>query len=192
MRNKSGKHHADGSSPLDSVKGFDSASPRTSHTEPDGALRIDLIEGVRFRLARPVSHQHGHLSEAYRVDWGVTDLPIAQVTLTVTFPGQVRAWGIHQNTLDRLFAASGSLCIVCFDGRQDSPTFGKINEFFLGGRNQGLIVVPPRVYHGWKNIGDDEAAIISMPSCAYDHDQPDRWELAWDSSAARSLIPYQW
>jgi dTDP-4-dehydrorhamnose 3,5-epimerase len=60
------------------------------------------------------------------------------------------------------------------------------------GRNQGLIVIPPGVYHGWKNIGADEATIVSMPSELYNHDGPDRWELPWDSDAARRIIPYQW
>ena len=62
----------------------------------------------------------------------------------------------------------------------------------FGERNQGLVVIPPGVYHGWKNIGADEAAIISMPSIAYDSDAPDRWELKWDSPEARKIIPYQW
>jgi dTDP-4-dehydrorhamnose 3,5-epimerase len=43
-----------------------------------------------------------------------------------------------------LFAATGSLCIVCYDGRRGSPTFGCVNELMLGERNQGLIVIPPR------------------------------------------------
>src|SRR5579862_6479068 len=192
MPDKSERRHSEGPLTLDKVEGFDSASPKRSLTDSDGALRIDLIAGVRFRLARPVSHKQGHLTEAFRADWDITDAPIAQVSVSVTCPGQVRAWGIHQATIDRLFAASGALCVVCYDGRQDSPTFGRINEFFLGTRSQGLIVIPPLVYHGWKNIGDDEAAIVSMPSCVYNYDQPDRWELAWDSPAARSLIPYQW
>ena len=98
---------------------------------------------MKYRLARPVSHHHGHLTEAYRTDWGITDIPVVQVNLTATFPGRVRAWGIHRYTIDRLFAATGSLCIVCYDGRPDSPTFGAVNEFMLGERNQGLVVIPP-------------------------------------------------
>lgn len=62
----------------------------------------------------------------------------------------------------------------------------------LGERNQGLVVIPPGVYHGWKNIGLDEATIVSMPSQLYDHTGPDRWELPWDSATARKIIPYQW
>jgi len=174
------------------IDGFESASPRMSLTTSTGALRLDPIEGVSYRLARPVSHHHGHLTEVYRDDWGVTDAALVQVTMTTTFPGRIRAWGIHRFTIDRLFAASGSLMIVCYDARRSSPTYGSINEFMLGGRNQGLVVIPPGVYHGWKNVGDDEATIISMPSRLYDHESPDRWELAWDSAAAQSTIPYRW
>jgi dTDP-4-dehydrorhamnose 3,5-epimerase len=177
---------------LEDVDGFESASPRISHTTPTGALRLEPIEGIRYRLARPVSHQHGHLTEVYRDDWSLTDAALVQVTMTTTFPGRVRAWGLHRFTIDRLFAATGSLMIICYDARRSSSTYRSINEFMLGGRNQGIVVIPPGVYHGWKNVGNDEATIISMPSQLYDHDAPDRLELAWDSAAAQSIIPYRW
>ena len=177
---------------LEEVEGFASASPRQSLMTAAGALRLDPIDGVRYRPARPVSHHHGHLTEVFRADWGLTEALIVQVNLTTTFPGRIRAWGIHRLTVDRLFAATGSLCIVCYDGRRGSPTFGCVNELMLGERNQGLIVIPPGVYHGWKNIGANEATIVSMPSELYNHDGPDRWELPWDSDAARTIIPYQW
>jgi dTDP-4-dehydrorhamnose 3,5-epimerase len=177
---------------LEEVEGFASASPRQSLMTAAGALRLDPIDGVRYRPARPVSHHHGHLTEVFRADWGLTEALIVQVNLTTTFPGRIRAWGIHRLTVDRLFAATGSLCIVCYDGRRGSPTFGSVNELMLGERNQGLIVIPPGVYHGWKNIGANEATIVSMPSELYNHDGPDRWELPWDSDAARRIIPYQW
>ena len=192
MADKIHQPRIEGFASLDEIEGLASASPRQSLTSAEGALRIDLINGVRYRLAPTVSHRDGHLTEAFRADWCITDTPIVQVNVTVTFPGKIRAWGIHRFLTDRLFAATGSLGIVCFDARRDSSTYGRINEFFLGARNQGLVVIPPGVYHGWKNIGDDEAAIVSMPSQLYDHDGPDRWELPWDSEAARKIIPYRW
>lgn len=185
-----GKHTASFS--LHSVDGFDAASRRVSYTTAPGSPRILPIEGVTLRLVRPASHPHGHLTEVFREDWGVTDAPLVQVTFTTTFPGRVRAWGLHEFTTDRLFAATGSLRIVCYDGRQGSPTHGAINEFFLGERNQGLVVIPPGVYHGWQNIGAEEASIVSMPSRLYDHDSPDRYELMWDTSEAEQIIPYEW
>lgn len=177
---------------LEDIEGFASALGKKSHTSREGELRLTPIEGVSYRLLRPVSHRDGHVTEAFRTDWGMTEAPIVQVNTTVTFPGRIRAWGIHRFTVDRLFASTGSLCIVCYDGRRESPSFGCTNEFLLGERNQGLVVIPPGVYHGWKNLGNDEATIVSMPSRLYDHDQPDRWELLWDSDEARKIIPYQW
>ena len=79
--------HADSSlraASLDSVEGFNSASPRTSLTNAKGVLRLDPIDGVQYRLARPVSHHHGHLTEAFRMDWGLADVPVVQVNVTVT------------------------------------------------------------------------------------------------------------
>jgi hypothetical protein len=43
---------------LEDVEGFTSASPRQSLMTAAGALRLDPIDGVRYRLARPVSHHH--------------------------------------------------------------------------------------------------------------------------------------
>lgn len=82
--------------------------------------------------------------------------------------------------------------MVVFDGRNHSKTFGCVNEFFIGAHSPGLVLIPPRLWHGWKNISPDEATIISMPSDLYNYDQPDRWELPWDSVQAQQTIPYQW
>lgn len=161
-------------------------------TTSDGHLRVDPIDGLRFRLARPVSHNHGHLTEIYRSLWNITEEPIVQVNLSTTFPGRVRAWGLHARTVDRLFVAAGAVKIVCYDGRIGSPTFGRLNEFWFGERNQGLVVIPCGVYHGWKNVGDTEAIIVSMPSQHYDHNSPDRIELPWDDPATGEIIPYTW
>jgi dTDP-4-dehydrorhamnose 3,5-epimerase len=55
----------------------------------------------------------------------------------------------------------------------------------------GLVVVPPNLYHGWKNIGTDEAIVINMPTSPYRYDEPDAWILPWDSQEAEELIPYR-
>jgi dTDP-4-dehydrorhamnose 3,5-epimerase len=165
---------------------------KRSDVRANGELRVDPIEGLRFRLTRPVAHEDGHVIEIARDDWEVIADPIRQVHLTTTLPGRVRAWGLHRQTKDRLFVVSGLVHIVCWDGREDSPTFARLNEFTLSDRNPGLIVVPPNVYHGWKNIGTSEAIVVNMPTRPYTYDEPDAFDLPWDSPAARELIPYRW
>ncbi len=137
-------------------------------------------------------HEDGHVTEVARASWEILGAPLVQVHITTTLPGRVRGWGLHQRNTDRLFVVSGLVKIVLFDGRNDSPTRGAINEFVLSEKNPGLLLVPPNLYHGWKNIGTSEAIVINMPDRMYDYDEPDALDLPWDSAAAQRIIPYQW
>jgi dTDP-4-dehydrorhamnose 3,5-epimerase len=174
------------------VQGLDATVRKRSEVGSRGELRIEPIEGLRVRLTRPVAHEDGHLIEIARSTWDVLDAALVQVHMTTTFPGRVRAWGLHRRTVDRLFVASGLVRVVCYDGRTESPTYGRINELSFSDRNPGLLVIPPNVYHGWKNIGVTESIVINMPTSPYDYDQPDSFDLPWDTEAARTLIPYTW
>jgi dTDP-4-dehydrorhamnose 3,5-epimerase len=157
-----------------------------------GDLRATLIDGVVFRPTRPVPHEDGHVTEVARASWEILRTPIVQVHITTTLPGRVRAWGLHQLSMDRLFVVSGLVTIVVFDGRNDSPTFGRVNAFTVSEKNPGLLLIPPNLYHGWKNIGTSEAVIINMPDRMYNYEQPDALDLPWDSEAAQRIVPYRW
>ncbi|MEO8215632.1 MAG: dTDP-4-dehydrorhamnose 3,5-epimerase family protein [Acidobacteriota bacterium] len=158
----------------------------------EGRLRGNPIDGVTFRAVRPVPHEDGHLTEVIRASWEELVDPVVQVHLTTTFPGRIRAWGLHQESTDRLFVVSGMIRIVVFDGRNDSPTRGQLNEFPVSEKNPGLLIIPPNLYHGWKNIGTTEAVIINMPTRMYDYESPDALDLPWDSEAALRIVPYRW
>ncbi|MGE0735768.1 MAG: dTDP-4-dehydrorhamnose 3,5-epimerase family protein [Alphaproteobacteria bacterium] len=174
------------------ILGGNRLAQKQSAVDRDGALRQRAIDGLRFRAARPVPHEDGHLTEIAKTAWDLVDQPIVQVHSSTTLPGRVRAWGLHRQSTDRLFVAAGLVKIVCFDGRRDSPTFGLVNEFSLSPRNPGLVVIPPNLYHGWKNIGTEEANILNLPTAPYDYNLPDALDLPWDSDEARELIPYTW
>lgn len=172
------------------VVGADELLAKHSAVNAQGALKSVLIHDVVFRPTRPVPHEDGHVSEVARATWEVLGGPVVQVHLTTTFPGRIRAWGLHQRSTDRLFVVSGLVKIVVFDGRLDSPTQGRVNEFTVSEKNPGLLVIPPNLYHGWKNIGTTEAIIINMPSSMYDYEAPDALDLPWDSEAAARIVPY--
>jgi dTDP-4-dehydrorhamnose 3,5-epimerase len=174
------------------VSGADVLVAKESAVNGAGGLRQSLIDGVRFRPVRPVPHEDGTLAEMARTAWLEIDLPIVQVHLTTTFAGRVRAWGLHQVSTDRLFVVSGLVSIVVYDARVGSPTYGTINEFRVTERNPGLLVIPPNLYHGWKNIGIDEAFVVNMPSSQYDHASPDALDLPNDSPHAHEIVPFRW
>jgi dTDP-4-dehydrorhamnose 3,5-epimerase len=174
------------------IAGFSRLIRKASAVDETGQLRQPMIEGLRLRATRPVPHEDGTLAEVARVSWDEIDQPVNQVHITTTYAGRTRAWGLHRASTDRLFVVRGLVSIVVFDGRQDSPTAGLVNEFRLSERNPGLLVIPPNLYHGWKNIGVDEAFIINMPSDQYDHGQPDALDLPYDSPDAVEVVPFRW
>jgi dTDP-4-dehydrorhamnose 3,5-epimerase len=174
------------------VVGWAELVEKRSAVDHEGRWRADPVEGLQFRPTRPVPHEDGVVTEVARASWPELDLPIVQVHVTTTQPGRIRAWGLHQRSTDRLFVVSGLVSFVVFDGRLDSPTAGALNEFKLSERNPGLLVVPPNLYHGWKNIGTTEASIINMPSSQYDYDGPDALDLPYDAPRATEIVPFRW
>lgn len=174
------------------IDGIEHLVAKTSAVDRDGKLMQAPIEGVRFRPTRPVPHEDGTVAEIARTAWAEVDQPIVQVHLTTTMAGRMRAWGLHRFSTDRLFVVRGLVSIVVYDGRPDSPTHGTINEFRVSDRNPGLLIVPPHLYHGWKNLGTDEAFIVNMPSDLYAHEEPDALDLPYDHPRAGEIVPFRW
>jgi dTDP-4-dehydrorhamnose 3,5-epimerase len=175
-----------------SVVGREILVPKNSAVDRNGRPAGDRIDGVIYHQVRPVPHEDGTLVEIARSEWAAVAEPIVQVHLTTTFPGRQRAWGLHQRSTDRLFVVKGLVSLVIYDGRRKSPTLGLVNEFKISERNPGLVVIPPNLYHGWANIGIDEALIVNMPSVQYDYDGPDALDLPYDSEQAAAIVPFRW
>jgi dTDP-4-dehydrorhamnose 3,5-epimerase len=78
--------------------------------------------------------------------------------------------------------------VVLFDPRDNSPTKGLINEFFIGEQNPMLVKIPPLVVHGYKPVGDRMAAIVNFPTELFNYQEPDEFRIPYDSPD----IPYDW
>jgi len=177
---------------IPNVSGGTELVAKQSAVDQAGQLRLLPIDGVKFRPTRPVPHADGHVTEVVRASWDALGESIVQVHITTTMAGRIRAWGLHRLTTDRLFVALGLVKIVVYDGRSDSLTKGHLNEFTVSEKNPGLLIIPPNLYHGWKNIGVNEAIIINMPDRMYNYEAPDALDLPWDSETAGRIIPYRW
>lgn len=145
------------------------------------------IAGVVVREVLHVPGERGTLTELFRGEWDEAG-PVAQVFHIELRPGAISAWHCHARAVDRLFAVSGCLKIVLFDGRDGSATRGRVNEFTVGAARPTLIVVPSEVWHGVRNLDGTPSSIVNMPTHAYDYDAPDHYRLPWDTAE----IPYDW
>ncbi|MGB9004656.1 MAG: dTDP-4-dehydrorhamnose 3,5-epimerase family protein [Candidatus Aminicenantales bacterium] len=146
-----------------------------------------MIAGVKTKMLRVIPDERGRLMEILRRDDSLFQ-EFGQVYLTTTYPGVVKAWHLHKKQTDNICCLAGMIKLVLYDGRNDSPTFTEINEFFLGVHNPQLVQVPAHVSHGWKCISLEEALVINIPTNVYDYKQPDEHRL----DPHQGGIPYDW
>lgn len=141
-------------------------------------LRIErLIDGVVLRKATTHEDERGEITEILSAAWGLGGAPIEHVYQATIRPGWVKGWVYHERQSDRIFALSGFTKYVLWDPRPESPTHGLINEIHLSERNRGLLLIPPRVIHAVKNIGQVDAVFINLPTRPYDHASPDKYRV---------------
>jgi dTDP-4-dehydrorhamnose 3,5-epimerase len=146
------------------------------------------IDGVVVREVLHVPRDHGIITELYRPEWDPTGLPVVQAYQSRLFPGAIGAWSCHAKSIDRLFVNNGLLKVVLFDGREESPTAGAINQFYAGDARPTFLVVPIGVWHGLQNIGPSDALVVNFPTFAFDYEDPDHYRLPFDAPE----IPYTW
>jgi dTDP-4-dehydrorhamnose 3,5-epimerase len=146
-----------------------------------------MIDGVKIKKLKVIPDERGRLMEILRRD---DDLfrSFGQVYVTTTYPGVVKAWHRHRKQTDNIACVAGMIKVALYDGRENSPTGGEVNEFYLGVHSPALLQVPPGVYHGWMCVSPEEAVIVNVPTEAYDYGAPDEDRL----DPRGNVIPYDW
>jgi dTDP-4-dehydrorhamnose 3,5-epimerase len=145
------------------------------------------IEGVIIKKLRVIPDERGFLMEMLRRDDDFYR-DFGQVYLSVTYPGVVKGWHYHKLQTDHFAAVKGMLKVVLYDMREDSPTKGVVNEFFIGDKNPVLLVIPPFVAHGVKAVGNAPGYLVNCPDKPYDYDNPDEHRI----DPHDGEIPYDW
>jgi len=146
-----------------------------------------MIDGVQVKRLRVIPDQRGRLMEILRRDDDVFT-GFGQAYMTTAYPGVVKAWHYHRKQSDNIAAVQGTVEVALYDARDNSPTRGEVNVFYAGIHNPILVHIPPLVYHGFKNVGTEEAIIINCPTEPYDYDEPDEFRVdPYDND-----IPHDW
>jgi dTDP-4-dehydrorhamnose 3,5-epimerase len=146
-----------------------------------------MINGVKTKRLTIHPDQRGRLMEILRRDDEMF-AQFGQVYITTAYPGVVKAWHYHKLQTDNLCTLVGTVQIALYDAREGSPTRGEIAVFHTGVHNPILVQVPPLVYHGFKNVGLEEAVILNVPTEPYRYDQPDEYRV----DPHRNDIPHDW
>jgi dTDP-4-dehydrorhamnose 3,5-epimerase len=146
-----------------------------------------LIDGVVVKHLKVNVDERGSLTEILRADDEVFE-KFAQVYVSLNYPGVIRAWHYHKKQNDFFAVVKGMVKVALYDAREDSPTKGEVNEYFLGERNNILVRIPIGVMHGYKTIGIEPSLLLNFPTEVYNRNEPDEYRVPWDSPE----IPYDW
>jgi dTDP-4-dehydrorhamnose 3,5-epimerase len=146
-----------------------------------------VIHQVSVVPLKKVVNERGHLLEIQRAD--EPHFPgFGQVYVTMTLPGVVKAWYRHHKQIDQIALASGSLLLVLFDDRPESPTSGLLQQIQITEQAPLLVQIPTGVWHGFQAVGSDPACLLHLNNAPIDLENKDEDRLPHDDTG----IPFRW
>lgn len=146
-----------------------------------------MIQGVESKQLVRHADERGFLMELLRSDDSIFTR-FGQCYVSMNYPGVIRAWHYHKKQDDHFVVVKGMIKVGLCDMREDSPTRGEVNEFYLGDNNNILLKIPIGVAHGYKTIGVEPSLLINFPSEAYNPQEPDEYRFPWNTDQ----IPFNW
>ncbi|MBO7393905.1 MAG: dTDP-4-dehydrorhamnose 3,5-epimerase family protein [Abditibacteriota bacterium] len=146
-----------------------------------------MIDGVQVKQLKRHADERGFLMEIMRTDYELFN-KFAQAYVSKNYPGVIRAWHYHKKQEDYWVCLSGMIKTVIYDCREGSPTYGEVNEFFMGDDNPIMVKIPIGTMHGYKTVGTQPSLLINFPTELYNPKEPDEYREKFDSDK----IPYDW
>lgn len=132
-----------------------------------------MIDGVQIIPLRTIMDERGMVRHMMKC----TDPHFSQfgeIYFSVIYPHAIKAWHIHKKMTLYYSVISGNLKIVLYDARKDSPTYGELQEIFIGEDNYALVIIPPYVVNGIKAIGNEKAILANCATIPHDPDEIER------------------
>lgn len=123
------------------------------------------IEGVEIRKLKRFSDERGWLMELFRADEVAPEYHPAMTYVSLTRPGIARGPHEHIDQADYFcFAGPSDFKVYLWDNRPESPTYRNKVTIVAGGSDPAVVIVPKKVVHAYKNVGEDEGLVINCPN----------------------------
>ncbi len=155
------------------------------------------LPGVKVYSLSLLPDERGFFCEALRRDW--TELlgedQIAQVNVSSSYPGIIRAWHRHlRGQVDYFLVLRGAMKICAYDDR-DSPTKGKLVETVSNSCKLQIVRIPGMYWHGTKTVSSESSLIVYFTTKLYDYQNPDEERRPWNDPTImdpRTGEPFDW
>ncbi len=121
----------------------------------------------------------GYLREVLRDDDEMLR-QFGQLTVTMTYPGVIKAFHWHKEQDDVWYIADGMARIVMYDRRPNSPTFGETQVIFTGEQKPLSVLIPKGIAHGYQVLGHKPVLLFYCVTHSYDPRNPDEQRIPFD------------
>ena len=148
---------------------------------------IKLIDGIKVSSLNQFKDERGAvfhvLKESDKHFHRFGEAYISKVNSNV-----VKGWKFHKKMHQNFCVPFGEIKLVVFDGRKESPTYDKINEFILSpdDSNYKLISIPPKLWYGFKSISEPYSLLLNITDMVHDSNESFTKDLNDNS------IKYKW
>jgi dTDP-4-dehydrorhamnose 3,5-epimerase len=144
-----------------------------------------MIDGVRVVPLQRIPDERGTVMHMLRRN-DPHFLEFGEIYFSTIYPGVIKGWHLHRVMTLNYACVHGRIKLVLYDDRTGSTTKGELMELFLGPDSYQLVQIPPKVWNGFKGIGEHQAIVANCATHPHDPTQTEKL----DPFDAR--IPYDW
>jgi len=162
-------------------------NPLPAVLRPAEQVAIIKIDGVRLRRNVLIGDERGVIVEMLDTRDEYWDQPVVYAYMGTCRPHKGKGWGYHVSHEDRYTIVAGEMILALYDDRDDSPTKGVVQEFYLSREGHNQITIPRGIWHAHINPGEVDLVFVNFPSEPFVHNDPDKRTLPLDTDK----IPYK-
>ncbi len=130
-------------------------------------FKIGKIDGIVIKDLIKNEDDRGWLIELFRKDMIDEEIFPEMSYISLTHPGIARGPHEHQEQTDYFCLIGSDFKLMFWDNRKESITFKNKLTLTIGEKNPKMVIVPPRIVHAYKNIGDKPGLVINLPNRLY-------------------------
>ena len=144
-----------------------------------------MIDGVLLKKLDIISDERGKILHMMRSDDDIYE-KFGEIYFSLVYPGVIKGWHLHKEMTLNYAVPVGLIKLVLYDDRENSPTKGQINEFYIGENNYCIVKIPKMIWNGFKGIGMIPSLVANCSTLAHDPDEIIR------KDPFSKEIPYNW
>ena len=148
-------------------------------------MKNNAIKGIMLTPLKIISGDAGDVLHAMkRTD--ASFCGFGEVYFSTVNKGQVKAWKRHRKMTLNLIVPCGEIKFVLYDGRTESPTYGKVFGVVLSRDNYQRLTVAPMIWSGFVGMGKGLNMLLNIASIPHDPQEVERLDVY------NELIQYDW